>query len=87
MRALANRVIRLEAKANDAADNVFRLVFSRVDKPLNWATSKCTRTRQANGSVFEYVRLDGSDHNVTEDELDRFVKRFLVVAGREKHYR
>jgi hypothetical protein len=78
MRALANRVIRLEARANDAAANVFRLVFSRMDKPLNWDTSKCTRTRQANGSVFEFVKLDGDDPDVTDDELDRFVERFPV---------
>jgi len=83
MRALANRVMRLEAKANDAADDVFRFVFSRVDKPLNWATSKCTRTRQTNGSLFEFVTLDGSDHDLTDDELDRFVERFPVVADRK----
>jgi hypothetical protein len=78
MRALVNRVIRLETSANNAAANVIRYVFSRMDKPLNWETSKCTRTRQANGSVLEFVKLDGDDPDVTNDELDRFVERFPV---------
>jgi hypothetical protein len=78
MRALVNRVIRLETSPNNAAANVFRMVFSRMDKPLNWETSMCTRTRQPNGSVLEFVKLDGRDHDVTDDELDQFVSRFPV---------
>jgi hypothetical protein len=56
--------------------SVFRVIVSAIAKPLNWETSKCTRTLGANGSLLEVLILDGNCRDVSAKELDQFVGRF-----------
>jgi len=76
MRALANRVIWLAAKANDAADNVLRFVFSRVDKPLNWETSKCSRTRI-------FPRINAWEMQRLRERIEAGRKRVVALYGQQ----
>jgi hypothetical protein len=36
-----------------------RIVVAKMDRPLNLATSRCTRTLSPDGFLMEVVRLDG----------------------------
>ena len=55
-----------------------RLVVARMDRPLNLATSRCTRTLSPDGFLMEVVRLDGIRTGLGEEELERFVASFPV---------
>ena len=58
---------------------------------LNLETSTCTRILIADGSPMETVRLRWSQLLITDEGLDRFVKRFPIqqwaTPGRPNTYR
>jgi hypothetical protein len=78
MRGLQSRLNKLELVWNTGKGprSVFGVIVSAVAKPLNWETSKCTRTLSANGSLLEVLILDGNFRDVSAKELDQFVGRF-----------
>jgi hypothetical protein len=86
MKALAKRVERLQRRRAAAVErdyvqnprDHFRMVVSRMDRPLNLETSRCARTLSADGTLTELVRLDGIRGDLSNEELERFVARFPV---------
>jgi hypothetical protein len=85
MRGLDNRLNKLESRWNPLKEPLsrFRLVASKIGGPLNLEKSRCTRTLGPTGNLFEVVVMEGSADELSDDELDQFVERFPVVAGRK----
>jgi hypothetical protein len=85
MRGLQSRLNKLELVWNTAKAprSVFRVIVSAIAKPLNWETSKCTRTLSANGSLLEVLILDGNCRDASEKEFDQFVARFPLTRTRK----
>ena len=75
---------RLKAleQRRQASNKRIRIVASMSAKPLNLATSTCTRTLCANGCLSEVVMLDGSDQGLTHEDLERFIAGFPVEVPR-----
>ena len=78
---LAARLHALERKRALVAEP-FRVICARVGKPLSLATSKCTRTRYADGSLMEVVALDGTDTDLSPEELEKFIASFPIESFR-----
>jgi hypothetical protein len=79
MKTLAKRVQRLQrqfAPARDYLQNPrdrLRVVVADMDHDLSLATSTCSRTLCAGGTLLEFVNLDGIRGELSDDGLDRFV--------------
>ena len=86
MRTLARRVQRLQrqfAPAPDYRQNPrerLRVIVAAMDHDLSLATSTCSRTLCADGTLLELVNLDGIRGDLTDEALDEFVSRFPVTA-------
>jgi hypothetical protein len=59
----------------------FRFVVSTIAKPLNLETSRCTRWLREDGSLSEFVLLDGESEDISDDDLERFISTFPVAPG------
>ena len=83
MRTLARRLSRLESawQATHNPSSVYRIVFSPVFGRPNLEKCKCNRTISNDGTLLEFVRLDGSANELSDAELDEFVSRFPVQAA------
>jgi hypothetical protein len=57
-------------------------VASTSGRPLNLANSTCKRTLGADGLLTEIVDLDGSDTDLTDEDLEEFVASFQVEDSR-----
>jgi len=53
-----------------------------LGRPLNLANSTCRRTLNADGSLTVVVDLDGSDEDLTREELERFIERFPIQRAK-----
>jgi hypothetical protein len=74
------RLAKLEARlAPPEPKTGLRVVFSAIAKPLSLATSECKRWLCADGTITEYVRLDGDCKDISEAELERFIASFPVL--------
>jgi len=57
-----------------------RVVVQAICGPTNLANSECTRTICADGTLSEYVQLDGSSEELSDDDLERFVASFPIES-------
>jgi hypothetical protein len=85
MKAVINRVHRLEVKANAYRDLELNprkrlcIIVWRVGRDLDWATATCDRTLTADGYLSELVQVDGSPEQMTDrDYLEQFIASFAV---------
>jgi len=80
MRALANRVGRLESnwRIGKEPRSVIRVILSAIAPRLNLQTSTCTRRLSSNGDLTELVQLDGSRDELSNEELNEFIERFPI---------
>jgi hypothetical protein len=54
------------------------VVVAAMDDDLSLATSTCSRTRCAAGTLLELVNLHGIRGELSEEALDRFVASFPI---------
>jgi hypothetical protein len=86
MKTVVRRLRRVEDQLGPKVQRDFvrnprqrlRLVVARMDRPLNLATSRCTRTLSPDGFLMEIVRLNGICTGLGEEELERFVASFPI---------
>ena len=88
MRTISRRLARLEDQLVTADRKVrsrYRLVLCRFGSRTSLENATCKRTLCPDGTVVEFVELDGSNDgpgSVTAEELDRWVDRFPIeVSG------
>jgi hypothetical protein len=82
---IERRIARLENQRHgNGKPEILRLVVSSIGESLNLSTSRCTRTRNSNNSITEFVELDGSREELTDEELQRFVARFPIQNATQK---
>jgi|ERR1019366_7707532 hypothetical protein len=56
-----------------------KLILSIEGKPLSLETSTCTRQIGLDGSLVEFVMLDGDDTDLTDAQLEAFIQQHPVV--------
>jgi hypothetical protein len=88
MKTVLRRVGRLEERyAVNSSGKLrvgVRVIVSLPWKgPLSWATSTCRRTLNPGGAVTEIVNLDGTDEGIDEEELEKFIASFPILAANE----
>lgn len=66
----------------DATQKTYRLILSTIGEPLNLQTSTCERQIWPDGSLFEFVSIDGSAKGLTDEQLDAFTSRFPIAKCR-----
>ena len=71
---LKGRLQRLERHHTDIERGRFRIVVSHAGKPFNLATATCTRTLMPDGGLMEIVNVNGSGHDLSDEELERFIQ-------------
>ena len=72
---------RYETQLSGEPKVALRILISLPWKgPPNLATSSCTRTLNTAGGLIETVKLDGDDAGISEEELEKFIASFPVVA-------
>jgi hypothetical protein len=82
---IERRLGRLENRRYaEHAPAILRVVVSPTGGPLNLSASKCMRTRNANNTITEFVELDGSRGELTDEELQRFVAGFPIQDAAQK---
>ena len=89
MKAVLSRVRRLEAQLGpqlkqDLIRNPrqrLRIVVARMDRALNWTTSRCRRYLSSQGCLTEIVRLDGIRSGISDEELESFIGTFPVETS------
>jgi hypothetical protein len=79
MQRVSRRLDRLDAVFNPPQQppKLFRVVVSRVSCPGALAKSTCTRTL-CKGTLMESVKLNGSNDNLTDEELEEFIQSFPI---------
>jgi hypothetical protein len=80
MRTILRRVGRLEDRYGcDTTKPALRLLVSFPWKgPINWKSSRCSRTRDSGGGLTEVIHLEGDSAGVSPDELERFIAGFPI---------
>jgi hypothetical protein len=76
------RLQRQFAPAPDYRQNPrerLRLIVTAMDHDLSLATSTCSRTLCADGTLLELVNLDGIRGDLSDEALDEFVNGFPVA--------
>lgn len=58
------------------------LIVHVIGKPLHLENSTCTRTRWADGTVFDCVLLDGCGEDLDSAHLDRVISK-LPIDGKK----
>ncbi len=81
MTNLKRRLQLLERPRSGAVQKRLLLVVSGVCGSLNLATSTCTRTLWPSGGLMEVVQLDGSQDNLSNEDLERFIASFPIQRG------
>jgi hypothetical protein len=61
-----------------AAPEPFRVVISSIWRSTNLRRSTCTRTLGPDGSLTEIIHLDGSGRDLTEEQLEEFIRRLPI---------
>ena len=79
---LKARLKRLERQQSQIALEPFRVVVSHAGKPLDLAKATCTRTIWPNGQLFEFVNLNGTDHGLSKEDLEKFIQSFPVEKSK-----
>ena len=77
---LKARLKKLERQQMQISLKPFRLVVSRVGEPFDLATATCTRTLLADGQLMEIVNVNGSGHDLSDEELEKFIQSFPIES-------
>jgi len=76
------RLQKLERHHSQIERGRFRIVVSHAGKPFNLATATCTRTLMPDGGLMEIVNVNGSGHELSDEELERFIQSFPIEGPR-----
>ena len=76
------RLQKLERQRSQIERGRFRIVVSHAGKPFNLATATCTRTLMPDGGLMEIVNVNGSGHELSDEELERFIQSFPIEGPR-----
>jgi hypothetical protein len=79
---LVARLQKLERQRSQVERGRFRIVVSRAGKPFDLATTTCTRTLMPDGGLMEIVNVNGSGHDLSDEELERFIQSFPIERPR-----
>ena len=79
---LKTRLQKLERQRSQIERGRFRIVVSHAGKPFNLATATCTRTLMPDGGLMEIVNVNGSGHELSDEELERFIQSFPIEGPR-----
>src|SRR5438093_7791661 len=86
--ALGSLESRAAARAWLAATQTrFQLIVYGIGSPLNLENSTCKRSLLSDGTLFEFVILDGSITGITEEQLDEFTSRSPITPECERNTR
>jgi len=80
--SLKTRLSRLERQHSQVSREPFRIVVSRAGKPFDLATATCTRTLMPNGGLMEIVNVNGSGHDLSDEELEKFIQSHPIEGPR-----
>jgi len=80
--SLKTRLQKLERQRSQIERGRFRIVVSHAGKPFNLATATCTRTLMPDGGLMEIVNVNGSGHELSDEELERFIQSFPIEGPR-----
>jgi hypothetical protein len=75
---LKARLKTLEKHKHQVLKEPFRIIFSHVGEPLDLTKATCSRTIWPSGHLFEVVSLNGSDDDLSEEDLENFVQSFPI---------
>jgi len=79
---LKTRLQKLERQRSQIERGRFRIVVSHAGKPFNLSTATCTRTLMPDGGLMEIVNVNGSGHELSDEELERFIQSFPIEGPR-----
>jgi hypothetical protein len=87
MKAIVRRVGLLEDRFAINSSGKLRIGVRAIISfpwkgPLSLSTSTCRRTLNP-GAVTEIVELDGTDEGIDEEELEKFIAGFPILAANE----
>jgi len=68
------RLQKLERQRSQIERGRFRIVVSHAGRPFDLATATCTRTLMPDGGLMEIVNVNGSGHDLSDEELERFIQ-------------
>ena len=71
---LRARLQKLERQQSQVTLEPFRLVVSHAGEPFDLARATCTRTLLPNGQLIEIVKLGGTGHDLSDEELESFIQ-------------
>jgi len=80
--SLRTRLQKLERHRSQIERGRFRIVVSHAGKPFDLATATCTRTLMPDGGLMEIVNVNGSGHDLSDEELERFIQSFPIEGPR-----
>jgi hypothetical protein len=72
------RLQKLERQRSQVERGRFRIVVSHAGRPFDLATATCTRTLMPDGGLMEIVNVNGSGHDLSDEELERFIQSFPI---------
>jgi len=72
----------LLAKRNASPPEGFRVVVSRIGVALDLERSSCVRYRLEDGALLEHVDIHGSVEEMTDAELEAFIRRWPIDPAR-----
>ena len=72
------RLQKLERQRSQIERDRFRMIVSHAGKPFDLATTTCTRTLMPDGGLMEIVNMNGSGHDLSAEELERFIQSFPI---------
>jgi hypothetical protein len=75
----------MQRKQPSATQTTFRLIIHTIGQPLNLDNSTCQRSLSLDGTLFEYVILDGSITGITDEQLGEFTSRFPILTECERN--
>ena len=75
------RIERRERQTGAEDAKVLRVVMRCVVGRANLANSQCRRTLGPNGTLLEFVQLDGGRDGLSDEQLDQFVESFPIETA------
>ena len=79
---LKARLKRLERQKSQVSREPFRMIVSHAGKPFDLAKATCTRTLMPDGGLMEIVNVDGSGHDLSDEELEKFIQSHPIQGPR-----
>jgi hypothetical protein len=79
---LKARLQKLERQYSQVSCERFRVVVSHAGEPFDLAKATCTRTLMPDGRLMEIVNVNGSGHDLSGEDLEKFIQSFPIeVSG------